>query len=479
MRTETDFLGDLQIPTDALYGIHSLRANNNFPDTTPFHKEWYQAIGIVKQACYLTIESFRQAVEQKYPEKIKSLKLPEKSIIETMLLSAIEISQGAYFDSFIVPAVQGGAGTSINMNINEIVANDGLRKLGFKTGEYDKIDPIEHANLYQSTNDVIPTSLKVATMQLLNKLEEVINQMRSSIEHLEKTYRNSLRTGYTQLQQAVPSSFGQLFGAYNDALSRDWWRVSKCFERIKTVNLGGGATGSGIAIPRYFIIEVVGELKKLTGLPITQSENLTEETSNQDSFVEVHAILKAHAVTLEKIANDLRLLGSDILQNKELQLPAKQAGSSIMPGKINPVICEFIISAAHKIYSNDQIITQLSAQGNFELNAYIPSIGHALLESLKLLIACNETLEKNLLSELTVLENNAQDNLYKSPSVCTALSPVIGYNKATELAKYMKENNCTIFEANKQLNLIEDGKLKSYMEPGYLLQKGFSVKDIL
>jgi aspartate ammonia-lyase len=281
------------------------------------------------------------------------------------------------------------------------------------------------------------------------------------------------------MQQAVPSSFGQLFGAYNDALSRDWWRVSKCFERIKTVNIGGGATGSGIAIPRYFIIEVVPELKKLTGLPITQSENLTETTSNLDVWVEVNAIIKAHAVTLEKMVSDIRLLGSNIMQNNELQLPPKQAGSSIMPGKVNPVISEFVISAAHKIYANDQLITQLSAMGTLELNAYLPTIGHAIIDSLKLLIACDKTIEENLLTDLVVNEQLAKENLYKSTSICTALSPVIGYHKASELAMFMSDNKCTIFEANSKLSIIDNNKLEKYMKSGFLLQKGFSVNDLM
>jgi aspartate ammonia-lyase len=478
MRLEKDFIGEIELPDDALYGINSARAKANFPDQTSFSAEWYNAIGTVKQACYLTIKSFKTAVEQKHPEKAIVLKLPSHEIIDILINTASEVGEGMYVKHFIVPAIQGGAGTSINMNVNEIIANVSLKKLGHAVGNYKIIDPIEQANLYQSTNDVIPTALRVATLRLLNQLEHDINSMRAQVEKMEKTYRNSLRTGYTQMQQAVPSSFGLLFGAYNDALSRDWWRVSKCFERIKTVNLGGGATGSGVAIPRFYIIEVVGELKKLTGLPITQSENLTENTSNQDSWVEVHAMLKAHAVTLEKMVSDLRLLGSDLLQSKELQLPAQQAGSSIMPGKVNPVIPEFVISAAHKIYANDQLITHLSAQGILELNAYLPTIGHAMLESLKLLIACNNTITENLLTGLLVFEENALGSLYKSPSVCTALSPVIGYHKAAELAGYMKENKCTIFEANKKLTILEDETLNKYMQSGFLLQKGFTLNDI-
>lgn len=478
MRTETDFLGITKIPDKALYGIHSYRAQHNFPDKTPFHIEWYKALGLVKQACYLTTQSFKKSVKQKYPEKLGTLNLPSDEILQQLIKQSIRISQGDYFEHFIVPAIQGGAGTSINLNVNEILANATLVSMGENPGTYQKVDPIEHANIYQSTNDVIPTALTVATLFLLNNLETAINTMRQQLEKLENKYRNSIRTGYTQLQRAVPASFGQLFGAYNDAFSRDWWRVSKASERIKTVNLGGGATGSGMAIPRYYIIEVVNQLKKLTGLPIAQSENLTETTSNLDVIVEVHAILKALAVNLEKMVNDLRLLSADILGEKELEIPAQQTGSSIMPGKVNPVIPEFVISAAHKIYANDNLITSLCGQGMLELNAYLPIIGHALIESLKLLISCSQTVQMNLLSGLAVNEKKAATNLYQSPSVCTALSPIIGYKKAAALAKYMKVQKCTIFEANKILQMVASDKLSKLMKPGFLLQKGFTVKDI-
>jgi len=479
MRIEKDFLGEKEIPLNALYGIHSIRAKENFPDQTPFFKEWYQAIGMVKQACYQTIDSFKKAICLKYPDKEIGFNLPDQIILDKMVESAIEVSQGIYFEQFIIPAIQGGAGTSINMNVNEIIANATLLKLNEQPGNYQKVDPIEQANLFQSTNDVIPTALKVAVMKLLNHLEVEINRVRSSMEGLETQHRNTLRTGLTQLQQAVPSSYGQLFGSYNEALSRDWWRVSKCFERIKIVNLGGGATGSGLGIPRFFIVEVVQELKKLTGFPVTQAENLMDATSNLDALVEVHAILKAHAVNLEKMANDLRLLASDAFQLHELRIPALQAGSSIMPGKVNPVIPEFVISAVHKVYSNDMLISSLVGQGMFELNAYLPVIGHALIDSLKLLIACDKSITDKLLSGLSVDSQKALENLYKSPSVCTVLGPKLGYNKASKLAVYMKEHSCNIFLANEALSLMTSEELTRWLEPGKLLQKGFSLKDII
>ncbi|MCK4746752.1 MAG: hypothetical protein KAT15_06955, partial [Bacteroidales bacterium] len=291
MRTEHDFLGEVPIPTGALYGIHSFRARKNFPNQIPFPEEWYRATGTVKLACYRTVKKLREALIREHPDMVEHLRIPDKKILGALESAATEVAAGSHFEHFIVPAVQGGAGTSINLNINEIITNTALKILGQKPGEYHLIDPIETANKFQSTNDVIPTALTVATMQLLNELEEAVNQTRFSMEQLETSHRNSLRLGYTQMQEAVPSTFGQLFSTYSEALSRDWWRVSKGFERIKVVNLGGGATGTGISIPRFYIMEVVPILKNLTSLPVTQGENLPDATSNMDKWVEVHAIL--------------------------------------------------------------------------------------------------------------------------------------------------------------------------------------------
>lgn len=479
MRTESDFIGQREIPKNALWGIHSLRAKENFPDQTAFHKEWFMAIGIVKQACYQTYSSFLKAIQDKFPNEEFPFQLIKSNLIEELEKVSAEINEGKYFEHFIVPAIQGGAGTSINMNVNEIISNRTLQKIGKSTGSYQDIDPFEHANVFQSTNDVIPTSLKVATIRLLQELEESINSLRAEVEKTESKYRNVLRQGYTQMQAAVPSSYDKLFSTYNNALSRDWWRVSKCFERIKEVNLGGGAIGTGLSIPRFFIMEVVPNLQKLTGLPITRSENLSDATANQDSFVEIHATLKAHAVNLEKMVADLRLLGSDLFVNREVHLPQKQVGSSIMPGKINPVIPEFVISIAHKVYANDVMISNLSGQGCLELNAYLPSIGHALLDSIKLLIAANNTLADNLFRELEIKSKPIEEGILKNPSVATALSPYIGYHQAAKLAKEMKTNQLSIREANAKLNLITEELLNKLIQPEELLKMGFRIEDTL
>lgn len=477
MRIESDYLGSHQIPDDALYGIHSIRAKENFPDTTPFHIEWYKSMGIVKLACYETYRKFVDAVNDDAEISKKDFVLISNEIIDSLVVAAKEVAEGKHFEHFIVPAIQGGAGTSINMNVNEIISNIALLKVGKKLGDYRYIDPIEQANIYQSTNDVVPTALKVATLQLLVKLEESINILRARVEEQEKKHRGDLRLGYTQMQAAVPSSYGQLFSTYSEALSRDWWRVSKCFERIKTVNIGGGAIGTGIGTPRFFIMEVVNQLQKLTNLPVNRSENLNDTTANLDSFVEIHATLKAHAVNLEKIVSDLRLLSSDIASN-QVSLPKRQVGSSVMPGKINPVIAEYVVSVSHKVYSNDQLISGLSGQGVLDLNAYIPIIGHALLDSLKLLISADQTLSANLFQGLEIDTEKAKEQLFKNPSISTALLPFIGFNKAAILANEMKTSGSNIFEANEKLKLIDDSKLRDIVKPENLLKLGFSLKEI-
>lgn len=477
-RTETDFLGSRQVPANALYGIHAVRARENFPDQTPFHEEWYRAMGIVKQACYMTASGYFRALKDKFGDKQLPVRVvPEKSL-DVLIDVAAEIGTGKYSGDFIIPAVNGGAGTSINMNINEIIANAALVKLGHSPGEYGLIDPTEDANIFQSTNDVVPTALKVAIMFLLKDLETDINNLRAGFEKLENRYRDALRVAYTQMQEAVPSSYGRLFSNYNDALSRDWWRVSKCFERIKVVNLGGSAIGTSVGVPRFFVMEVVSNLQNLTKLPVTRGENLNDITSNLDAFVEVHAILKAYAVNLEKIVSDLRLLASDVAGNGGITLPQQQVGSSIMPGKVNPVIPEFVISASHQVYANDLLISSLCAQGCLDLNAYLPLIGHALIQSLKLLIASGRTMLDNMVTGLEVNTDVSFDRLMHSPAITTALSPYIGYHKASEVAKLMKASGKSIFEINEELNLIPALKMDEILQPGNLLKAGYSVNDL-
>ncbi len=476
MRKEKDFIGEKLIPKQALYGIHSLRAKENFSNYTNFHKEWYMALGMVKLAYYSVYKDFKKAILKNYPQSCIKL-FPDK-IISMLIEAAKEVAEGKFFSHFIVPGIQGGAGTSINMNINEIITNLALKKLGYPPGNYNIIDPIEHANIYQSTNDTVPTALKVAAMKLFLELEDAINITRQHFERLEKKYRYDLRIGYTQLQEAVPTTFGKQFSAYAEALARDWWRVSKCMERLKFVNLGGSAIGTSISVPKYFVVEIVPRLRQITRLPLAQAENLVEATQNLDAIVEVHAILKSHATNLEKIVSDIRLQASEFARQREITIPQVQVGSSIMPSKINPVIAEFVISIAHKVYANDVLISSLVSQGQFELNAYIPLIGYALLESLKLLISANKSLSEKMLKNLKIDTQTAYENLLKSPSIATALNSIIGYHKASLLAKQMRTDKCDIFEANNKLKILNPEILKDLLKYDKLLQKGFSVKDL-
>lgn len=479
MRTETDIIGSMDIPANALFGIHALRAKENFPDDNPFKKEWYQAIGLTKLGVYQTYQKFKKAVHQKYPHQSLPFDLIPDNILEAMITSATEVAEGKHYEHFIVPAISGGAGTSINMNVNEIIANLSLLKTGHQAGEYQYLDPIEHANIYQSTNDVIPTSLRVAITRLLSALEDSINELRTKTEDLETRHRHDIRIGYTQMQEAVPSSWGKLFANYSEALSRDWWRISRCFERIKVVNLGGGAIGTGLTVPQYFIMEVVNSLRKLTAFPFSRSENMSDTTSNLDVFVEVHAILKSQAVNLEKMSADLRLLASDFNQSKDIMLPPVQAGSSAMPGKVNPVICEFVISAAQKVYANDMLISNLAGKGALDLNAYLPALGNAMIESLKLLIAATQSMTKNVLTGLTINTESSKAKLYHSPSISTALIPYLGYHQSGALAQHMKAQQLDIFTANAQLNLIDSQQLEEILKPENLLKTGFKIQDII
>lgn len=477
LRKERDYLGEMSLPSEALYGIHARRAAQNFPDSSRFNESWYRAVGLVKKACYITYEAFKQAAEKQYPESPVLGQTIQPEITKALILAADEVYTGEHFAHFIVPAISGGAGTSINMNINEIIANRALQLIGKKPGDHEVIDPITHANVYQSTNDVIPTALKLAVMLQLERLEQHINGLRFVIEEKETLYRDVMRIGYTQMQAAVPSSYGMLFSNYSDALSRDWWRISKCFERIKVVNLGGGATGTGMAVPRYFVMEVVPTLRNLTGLPVTRAENMSDTTSNLDVLVEVHAVIKALAVNLEKMAADIRLLASD-LTSGEVIIPQQQVGSSIMPGKVNPVISEYTISVAHRVYANDQVITTLAAQGCLDLNAYLPVIGDALMNSLELLTGTCDTLKTNLFAGLKVEADLSSDHLYRNPAITTALVPVVGYHQVSALAAMMKQQGISVFEANEQLHLIDKGKLEGLLAPKELLKLGFSLKDL-
>jgi aspartate ammonia-lyase len=476
MREESDSLGILQIDDNALYGIHSVRAAKNFPLATsenPFSVHWFRAMGQIKQAYFITSFELLQSCKAEGIEPSR-WKIPSQDQLHVLQKSAAEISAGKHLDSFIVPAIQGGAGTSINMNINEILANVSLRAMGHNPGEYHIIHPIETCNVFQSTNDVVPSALKIALMDLFQRLEIKISATRLMMEHLETRHRSALRFSYTQMQAAVPSTWGRFFSIFSEAFSRDWWRISKCQERLKALNLGGGASGTGLTTPRYIIMKVTDTLRNLTNLPICRAENLTEANANQDLIAEAHSLAKIHALNLEKMTSDLRLLGSDIAGNI-LKLPAVQTGSSVMPGKINPVIPEFVTAISSKIQSNDSLIAHLCASGTLDLNQNLPMIGHAALESLQLLLGVHDSLTTRLLHNLGVVELDYNE-LLQTPICTTALIPIVGYEMAEKMARKMQQENLSILQVAEMAGL-SPAEIQDQLSPEKLIREGFSLKS--
>ncbi|MBF0315192.1 MAG: aspartate ammonia-lyase [Oligoflexia bacterium] len=479
-RVESDFIGSVEIDQHALYGINSFRARKNFPWARPFPLDWYRSVGLVKHVYYKTYEKFMKKIYEKYgSHKTLPFRVMAEKEVWALLQASWEVWQGEHFEHFIVPAISGGAGTSINMNVNEIIANRTLRILGRACGDYGIIDPLENCNIFQSTNDVVPTALRIAILLQLKNLEQEVQLLRQEIEAKEKEYRYTLRMGATEWQEAVPTTFGRLFSTYQEAFSRDWWRISKCFERLKVCNLGGSAIGTAVGVPRFFVFEAINFLQTFLPFPLARAENLQDATANLDALVESHAILKAYAVNIEKMASDLRLLSSDLYYEHTLKIAPCQLGSSIMPTKVNPVISEYAISLAHKIYANDQLITALCAQGSLDLNPYLPSIGVAFIESLEVLIAISRSLRENLIPTLVISKEKSDSNILLRPTIVTLVVPYIGHKKASVLAKEMKDKKVDIITANRTLNLIPEEKLQNILKSENILKLGFSVEEIL
>lgn len=453
-RTETDWLGEKQIPAGALWGIHTARAVENFPlSGRKVHPELIKAFGEVKLACAQT--NIQLGFWKDNSKK--------SSAIET---ACFEMSQGLLTEHILIDALQGGAGTSTNMNVNEVIANRTLQILGELPGSYEIISPLGDVNLHQSTNDTYPTALKIAAIRLLRLLEQNVFLLQESFQQNEKEFAHIVKIGRTQLQDAVLTTLGREMGAYAEAFNRDRWRIYKCEERLRVVNLGGTAIGTGLGAPRLFIFKVVDRLRENTGLGLARAENLIDATQNADVFVEVSGILKAHASNLLKISNDLRLLSSGPNAGLgEINLPPRQAGSSIMPGKVNPVIPEAVAQAAMKVMGNDLVITQACSSGNLELNPFMPLIADALLENLTILIAATSVLKEFCVSGITANDNVCREQVENSTATITALIPKIGYEKACEIAKSAKENHISIKAAILLTRLITESEFEEIISP--------------
>jgi len=435
-RIERDGLGELPIPAEALHGIHTQRALENFPlARCSVHPELARAYGEIKSACART----NRALGAWANDEAKA---------DAIDRACRELANGDLGGFIIVDALQGGAGTSTNMNVNEVLANRALEILGRPSGSYDRVSPLDDLNLHQSTNDTYPTALRLAAIRLLRALERNVVALQESFQAAEKKFAHVVKVGRTQLQDAVLTTLGREMSAYAEAINRDRWRIYKCEERLRVVNLGGTAIGTGLAAPRKYIFQVVDQLREATGIGFARAENLVDATQNADVFVEVSGILKAHAVSLLKICGDLRLLSSGPEAGfGEIRLPARQAGSSIMPGKVNPVIPEAVSQAAMRVIGHDATITMACAAGSLELNPFLPLIADCLLDSLDLLARADDQLRRHCTDGLEVDEARCRRHVENSTAAATALLPVLGYERAGEVVKLARANRQSIREA--------------------------------
>jgi len=445
-RIEEDSLGRMKIPADLYWGIHTQRALENFPVTgQKVNFSLIQAYCLVKQAC-------AQANHE--------LKLLEGNKFEAIIRACGQIIEGKLSDQFPVDALQGGAGTSTNMNVNEVLANRAIEILGGRLGDYTLVHPIQDVNLNQSTNDTYPTALKIAAILKFRQLSPQIAALQGVFQKKEKEFAKVVKVGRTELQEAVPITLGQEFGAFSEAIARDRWRVFKCEERLRLVNLGGTAVGTGLTAPRSYIFLVIETLRQITGLGLARGENVLDQTANSDSFVEVSGILKAHAVNLIKISRDLRLL--NLLG--EISLPQIQVGSSIMPGKVNPVILEAVGQAGLKVIANDLVITEACSSASLQINEFMPILAQSLLESLDILININRIFAAHL-EGIAADEKKCAWYFDRSPALITALLPQVGYDQAQELLEEFKKTgkeNLREFLAQKLGRALIDKILSPY-----------------
>jgi aspartate ammonia-lyase len=423
-RIERDSLGERALPAHALYGIHTARALENFPLAgRPVHTALGRAFGDVKLACALTNRGL-------------GVWAGDSAKADAIERACRELSEGLLDAQMVVDALQGGAGTSTNMNVNEVLANRALELLNQEHGLYSRVSPLDDINLHQSTNDTYPTALKLAAIRLLRTLEQNVVALQESFQRAEKKFAHVVKVGRTQYQDAVLTTLGREMSAYAEAMSRDRWRIYKCEERLRVVNLGGTAIGTGLAAPREFIFQAVEQLRALTGIGFARAENLVEATQNADVFAEISGIVKAHAVSLIKIGTDLRLLSSGPDAGfGEIHLPARQAGSSIMPGKVNPVIPEAATQAAMLAMGNDSVICAACAAGSLELNAFLPLVADCLLENLDLLARADDLLRRHCVDGIEADEARCRAHVENSTAAATALVPALGYERAGDAAR--------------------------------------------
>jgi aspartate ammonia-lyase len=428
MRIERDDLGEVELPDEALYGIQSERARRNFAlHYRPVHRGLIRGMVKIKKAAALSYQKLKAPAAGR-----------REGVFEAIVTACDRLLAGEAESMFIVDALQGGAGTSTNMNVNEVIANLALSVLGHAPGAYHIVHPLDDVNRGQSTNDVYPTALRIAAIELLRELSGGCAKLQEELQTKESAYGGIAKLGRTELMDAVPISLGAEFGAYAQAIARDRWRLYKAEERLRQINLGGTAVGlpgrPGDSAERRWRFAVIEELRELTGIGLAAAEYPMDITQNNDVFVEVSGLLKALAVNLMKIAGDLRLMNSGPRGGLgEISLAPLQAGSTVMPGKVNPVIPEMVIQTAIKVSANDHSITMAASRGEFELNAFTPLIADALLESLSLLCRALSLFREKCIAPLSPNPEQCRLLLQASCAFAAAYVPRLGYDQVSRI----------------------------------------------
>jgi aspartate ammonia-lyase len=465
-RMESDSIGSKLVPKDAYYGVQTLRAAENFHITGyTMNKDFIKSIVQIKKAAAITNNKAG---------------LLNKEVMNAIIKACDEVLEGKLMSEFIIDPIQGGAGTSANMNVNEVIANRANEILGGEKGIYDIVHPNDHVNMGQSTNDVIPTAGKITALKLLPKAIDELKLLNNALEAKAKEFDDVIKMGRTQMQDAVPIRLGQEFTAYSSVIKRDIARLEKMEHELTVVNIGGTAVGTGLNADILYFKTIAPTLSEITGFNIKQASDLIDSTQNLDGFVAVSGVIKTAAVNLSKISNDLRLMSSGPRTGfGEISLPSKQNGSSIMPGKVNPVIPEVMSQVAFNIIGNDMTITMAAEAGQLELNAFEPVIFYNLFESLETLANGVRTFTQNCIIGIVANKERCKELVDNSVGIVTALCPHIGYKKSAKYAKEALAKGESVRKLLVEEDVLEESELDTILDPVGMTEPGIAGKYLI
>ncbi|NMD72533.1 aspartate ammonia-lyase [Bacillus sp. DNRA2] len=466
MRIEKDFLGEKEVPVDAYYGIQTLRAVENFPITGyQIDEELIKAVVMVKKAAAMA----NMEIKHLY-----------SGIGEAIVKAADEMLEGKWLDQVIVDPIQGGAGTSLNMNVNEVLANRAIELQGKAKGDYYHCSPNTHVNMAQSTNDVFPTAIHLSVLKLLEKLLETMENMHQVFQGKAQEFNAVIKMGRTHLQDAVPIRLGQEFEAYSRVIKRDITRINHSRQYLFEINMGATAVGTGLNADPKYIKLVVKHLAEISGLPLKGAEHLVDATQNTDAYTEVSAALKVCMINLSKIANDLRLMASGPRAGlAEISLPPRQPGSSIMPGKVNPVLPELINQVAFQVIGNDHTICLASEAGQFELNVMEPILVFNLLQSISIMNNAFRTFTDHCIKGIKANEERLKDYVEKSVGIITAINPHLGYDVAARIAREAILTGASVRELCLKYDVLTEEELNLILDPYEMTHPGIAGAALL